>query len=398
MTRFLFAIAFVLLPHVLWAQPLHGHPQLATFGPSYTLKALEAQCHWAPGNNPILSDPQTVVFDLVQGTLGNNTLAHTHFKLDMQQCPIYSEVTGPITCNFAVVLHNTTGRAYLVNEYQGGIRDIVWDATGTGVSPPMIGNPTGDVTFTGHLTIDPAIEWNQHTVHGWFSPQPHVETFYDNGDAQSIKLFASYYSMLDPSAPETYGSPWAGAHCSPSSARHPNDIWGDNLVDVPGMYLPVAPIDQPYPILVGTAGYGGQLLGADLQVRADLDLHHQNGGLLLFDMRGDGDLNSWVSLTPNSLGVGDHKIALMRNQLSSEGNDAVNTLLVFNVTVGPSVPPPPPPPTCTAGFHLDGGVCVADVPPPPPSETFAPATVEMSNLGRVKVCLSGFCVFVPILP
>jgi hypothetical protein len=209
-----------------------------------------------------------------------------------------------------------------------------------------------------------------------------------------VKLFASYYSMLDPAAPETYGLPWAGAHCSPHSARHPNDIWGDNLVDVGGMYLPVAPIDQPYPILVSTAGYGGQLLGADLQVRADLDLHHQNGGLLLLDMKGDGDLSTWTSFTPASLGAGDHKIALMRNQLSSEGNDAVNTLLVFNVTVGDG----PVITTCNTGFHLDGTVCVADPPPSPPVTWATIVTLggllEVQKFGaqaRFRLCVATQC-------
>jgi len=398
MRRFLFALTFVLLPHVLWAQPIHGHPQKAAYASPAEYPSIEPQCHWAPGEMPIAADPTgLIVLDLAAGTLGNSTLAHTHFQLI--KCPLYAELDGPVTCNFAVKLFHTTGRAYLVNEYQEGVRDIVWDATGTSTSPALIGDPMAIKVWTGHLTLDPTLPTRWHTLRGWWSPLIKVGTFYDNGDQIDQRAFASFYSVLDPAAPDTGGMPMVGSHCAPFSARHPNDKWGDNLVDVYG-YLPLAPIDAPWPNRVGTAGYGGQLFNATFEQRADIDLHNHNGGTLLKTITQTGNIDVDMVLDPGVLGTGTHKVAALRNQLSSEGNDAVNTLLTFDVTVGVA---PPQPTTCQDPTATNNGgplpcVYLPPPPPPPPSETFSLATVEMSNLGRVKVCLSGVCVFVPILP
>lgn len=329
--------SLVALP--LSAQPLHGHPQLAAYTDPSQYPTVSSQCHWAPGENPIAAeDGQPIALNLAMGMLGTSTLAHTH--LDLVKCPIYSEITGPITCQFAVKLFHTTGTVSMIAEYQEGIRNIVWDATGSSVAPSMVGDPAGLAQFTGHLTLDPSLPTRWSTPHGWWSPVLNVQTFYANGDGVNNELLATFYSMLDPTVPVSGGYYDVGAHCSPGSFRHPGDKWGDNYVDTGLQFLPLTPIDKPYPIIVGTAGYGGQLFNAVFEQRADLDLHNHNGGTLLKTITQTGNINATVVLDPAVLGTGPHKMALLRNQLSSEGNDAVNTLLVFDVTVGPAFPVP----------------------------------------------------------
>lgn len=355
-------LAVVCLSASAFAQLLHGHPQLAAYPDPSFYPTISAQGHWAPSENPIASDPTgVIVFDLAHGTLGNSTLGHTH--LDLVKCPLYAELTAPIVCNFAVKLFHSAAVAVFDPALQEGARDIVWDA---GATPTLRCDPTSLCVWTGHLTLDPALgRWA--TPHGWWSPLLSVKTFFDNGDKMDTRLFASFYSMLDPTAPDTGGHPFVESHTAPLSARHPNDVWGDNFVQAP-TYLPIAPIDQPYPEHFNTAGYGGQLFDAVFEQRADLDLHNHVGGTLLKTVTQTGDLSADVVYDPAVLGAGVHKMAILRNQLSSEGNDAVNTLLVFDVIVGPSFPAPT---TCQDATATNFGGPLPCVFPPPPCTTCA---------------------------
>jgi hypothetical protein len=316
---------------------IHGHPQKTDYRDPTEWPKILIQSHWAPAENPIAPESgQPIMLDLAAGTLGTSTLGHTHLDLD---APLYGELDGPIACRFAVHLFHTTGEAIFAADEQEGARDVVWDATGGATPPRLIGDPAGEKIWTGSLVLDPTLPTRWFTKHGWWSPLLGLRTFYANGDQMSTRLIASFFSMLDPTAAfDPRALPVVSARTTVGSKRHPDDRWGDNIVET-NDYLPLAPIDRAWPLWIGTAGYGGQLFNAVFEQRADLDLHHGNAGILLKTITQTGDINTGVTLDPVQLGFGAHKVALLRNQLSSEGNDAVNTLLVMNVNVG-TVPDP----------------------------------------------------------
>jgi hypothetical protein len=79
--------------------------------------------------------------------LGNSTLGHGH--LNLIKCPLYAEITGPISCRFSVLLFNVQAQAFVTPAYQDGIRDLVWDATGTTTPPEMIGALGEERTWAG---------------------------------------------------------------------------------------------------------------------------------------------------------------------------------------------------------------------------------------------------------
>jgi hypothetical protein len=316
---------------------IHGHPQKTDYLDSTEWPTILIQSHWAPAENPIAADaPPPITLDLAKGTLGNSTLGHTHFDLT---APLYAELDGPVVCRFAIHLFHTTGQVFFTANEQEGARDLVWDATGSATPPQMVGDPAGEKIWTGSIVLDPTLPTRWFTPHGWWSPLLNIRTFYDNGDGMSTRLIAGFFSVIDPTAPLTGGQfPILSSRTSPGSKRHPNDRWGDNIVET-NDYLPLVPIQAPWPLWFGTAGYGGQLFNAVFEQRLDMDLHHGNSGTLLKTITQTGDINTGVTLDPVQMGTGAHKQAIMRNQLSTEGNDAVNTLLVINVAVGP-IPDP----------------------------------------------------------
>jgi hypothetical protein len=319
---------------------IHGHPQkLVYLDDGSDWPTLLGQAHWAPSENPINpEDGKPIVLDLANGTLGTSKLGHTHFDLT---APIYAEVSGPITCKFAIHLFHLAGGVNFDLDSQEGVKEIIWDATGTTTPPNLIGDINGETIYTGKLTFDPHINPRGVVLHGWFAPLLNVRTFLDNGDKYSLIMLANYWSMIDPSAPANDGPayPQFSIRAAPFSARHPNDRWGINIVEGIGQYFPLAPINAPWPMRIQTFGYGGQLINAQFEQRLDMDLHHQNAGILLKSIVQTGDITTDIAFSPVQMGNGPHRQAFLRNQLSSEGNDAINTLLLWNVVVGDAPPP-----------------------------------------------------------
>jgi hypothetical protein len=203
----------------------------------------------------------------------------------------------------------------------------------------MIGDPNGEVAFTGHLTLDPFLV----SVHGappkgWFCAIFNVITLYANGDSTIPNLFFPLFSMKNPEAPETPSYPLVASHVTVASSRRPEVQWGVTLVDV-GKFLPLAPIAQPWePFLIGTAGYGGvDLPPATYEQRADLDFHHGEVGRLISGVTQSGDINRPLLLDPSVLGSGAHRIALIRTQ--PDRDELAGSLLVFKMEVADGIPP-----------------------------------------------------------
>jgi hypothetical protein len=330
---------------------LHGHPQKAVYGsPAEWPTFSTPQCHWRS---------ETVQSAAI------TPLEHVHFDLN---APFYGELSGPLVVPFTVTLFHLSGQSVFGDRLYGA-RDVVWDATGSSVSPPLIGDPMGIVLFTGHLTLDPTLSSPWTTAHGWYGTEFQVETYFAGGDTMVNELIAPFYSVVDPTQPETPVTPLSHeymAACIPIDATHPDIIWGVNFVQTPD-YLPVAPITAPMTLWMDTAGYGAQgLPPATFQQRLDLNLHAGIPGTILKQVVQEGDIQTSITIDPAVLGAGTHKIAIFRNQQSTDGLAEVNTLFVMPITVGDSVPPPT---TCTDPTALNNGgplPCVYPTVPPPP--------------------------------
>jgi len=296
--------------------------------------------------------------------------------LDLK-CPLYSEVSGPTSCQFAIKQFRIAGQTYVNPDYFYQYRDMVWDATGSTTPPLMVGDPGGLKVYTGHVTMDPAMPTPSPVLHGWFVPHIFVSTFLDNGDSLQTRALLGFYSMRDPSAPEVSSYPLVSCRSEAHSSRRPEKAWGTTFAET-GQFLPIVPISAPWDNVVSTARYGGiNPEAATLDLRADLDLHMGVPGRVLFTTSHPGDLNEHITLEPAVLGPGTHKVAYVRTQ--PDAAEMVASLLVIDVTVGDA---PPPVSTCTDPQALNVGgslPCTFPPPPPPPPDVW----VTIASLGGV---------------
>jgi hypothetical protein len=320
--------------------PIHGHPQLKEYTDLSQLPTIAGHMNWGPGENPASPPVVGGVFDIVAGTLGNRQLGHGHMSLI--KCPLYAELKAPVSCRFQILLFNVQAQAFVNPQFQDGIRDIVWDATGTSTSPDMIGALGEERTWNGTFVIDPSISKIAPTKHGWWNPNFNAEFRFANGDKVEKVLYSSFYVLTDPSAPETHGVPFVSVRVSPHSARL-NEEWGEQDVETlrdTVQYLPLAPISAPYAMRINTAGYGATgLPPAISEVRVDADIHHHMGGKVLQDLVQNKTHELNVVLDPVSLGPGTHKAIVGRRQVGLSGVEGVVTQLVFDAKVGAAPPP-----------------------------------------------------------
>jgi hypothetical protein len=321
--------------------PIHGHPQLAAYTDQSQLPTIAGHMNWGPGEHPVASQAGgDGALDIVAGRLGNSQLGHGHMSLI--KCPLYAELKGPLSCRFQILLFNVQAQAIVNPAFQDGIRDMVWDATQSSTPPEMVGALGEERTWDGTFVIDPSIARRFKTTHGWWNPTFSAEFRFANGDLVDKVLYASFYVLTDPAAPETPGVPFVSIRVSPHSART-NEAWGEQDVETLRgtlQYLPLAPISVPYAFRIDTAGYGADRLPpATAEVRADADIHHHMGGRVLQSITQDKTIPINAVFDPVALGPGTHKVIVGRRQVGLSGAEAVVTQLVFDVKVGGTTPP-----------------------------------------------------------
>lgn len=123
--------------------------------------------------------------------------------------------------------------------------------------------------------------------------------------------------------------------------------------------LPLEPIQEPrqtkgffysysYASLEGIPGPSHpapfQFPDGTFDLRRDLDIHNGIPGVVLDSQTFQGAnsfANTPVVFDPATIGSGTHNVAALWQQPDGKGNDST-ALFVFDLTVGPGVPPQPP--------------------------------------------------------
>jgi hypothetical protein len=329
---------------------IHGYP----YDPTVTEYAdpskwptISAQAHWRPGNsNP---DPTDVP------QMHSPSLAHTHLDIT---APVYGEMTESFTVPFSNTLFQVEGAITDYVPLRGPlISNVVFDKP-----LPLVGDPNGVVTITGHFTVDFSLSWNDgvsgHTVpkKGWFAVQAITRTYFKNGDFTDDILILPFFSMVDPMAPEEFlaqGGPYIGTNNNPNSLLDmPEGKLGGTATQYDYIIPILSPLTQAVPGT--TPKLFGYIVDPDLpdgvgMTRYDMDLHHDSEGILINE--GTAPANRTLILPspfdPAILGPGTHKVAAIWQQDSNGGrpgiqaNEQATSLLVVTVQVGGVIPPPP---------------------------------------------------------
>jgi hypothetical protein len=319
--------------------------------------------------------------------------AHTHVGMCF---PRYGELAGEIQVPFTIKMFHTAGRLVGIwssNRFgENHTHDLVLDTP-----LPLVGDPHGLVTLTGHFTAGVNIP------HGWTNVSLAVQTNYDNGDVQLTQLDEPIYATRDLSVPEPDYDPMVfGTQTTIESARTAI-TYGVNFSNT-DQFLPIAPISTRWTAQMQSALYGGDQTSRPLfQARLDADLHVLDAamnalrpGTVLVSALGNdwGAQNATIdseldpalldaSTPPAGFAANTHRLSYMQFRANLDAHEQTTTLLVINVTVDPEAPPSPvpstppvvpPPPTCTPPAVLQGNSCVVPPPPPPPVPTFVGVT------------------------
>lgn len=342
---------------------IHGHPQKTDYASPAEWPRYEAQGWW-PQADPI-------------------DAGHLHVGVTF---PIWGEVTSldPIECLFTLKLHDIPGN--IVAFFGPHFKSIVWNDTGTSTPPEMRGLGDGLKEWSGKVTLDFTLgqqPWlgdiGMFPKHGWAGTRFTARAAFDNGDLLEVQLVESFFSALDLSVPERLpsqqGRPGvvlssrvtiANQTITDGSGKTLGGTAFGVMVSEINDWLPLLPIDQPWPSIINFYNYTSTtpLPDGRFEQILDANLHGTppnippNHGTLLDSVSAGvlGIPNRPLILDPSKMGAGNHK-QLFRWAQQRNG-EFLSSVLSIPVTVGPSVPPPPPidpPPVMTTGVpHVVG--------------------------------------------
>lgn len=212
-------------------------------------------------------------------------ISHTHIE---GKFPIWAELgAGPITVPFTLLLFNTTGViSDVLGQFAGPNGFVSFTECVVDQPLPMRGVPGGVVTLSGYVTFDPAMATATITKHGWFNTRIFARTHYDDTDQVDLEAWIPYYSILDPSLPETptnaEGTMSFVAKASIAGPNVENGGFGLQLTEfrgTEGIESGFVPILEPFntPQTVHPLGYNYKALPDSFkqhyELRLDPDFH-----------------------------------------------------------------------------------------------------------------------------
>jgi len=349
------------------AQPfvIHEDPQKAIYADPSEFVDPDLQCHWrAPGIGFMPGMP-----------------AHTHAKL---KCPDYAEIGGwPFTCDLTITLFNTTGQINAGNITGPANAKVVMDT-----AYPLVGD-AGVKVFTGKVTYNLADSGLK--VHGWQPIGLRTVTDYTNRDILVQGVDRPVYSVVDLTAPESPPGDGTGIRtrvsCQITDASDPEDLghdrWQANRLE----FLQILPVLGPVtpgtswtllPLAYNYAATTGLPPGT-FEERLDADLHNGiPGTLLLSSTHGDQVSILDKFSVPDGVPDGPHTLLIRWNRQNMGGDKELDSLVKFNVTVGPGGVAQPP---NTA--QMNGVFGTAPSPPPPTGPVGLTLTVDGASAATV---------------
>lgn len=326
---------------------IHDHPEKAQYNSSGEFVPFEPQVHFLDSNF-------------------GGMLAHEH---PLCHCPLDAEITGPFTVRLENKLFMTSGQLDPNGFLIPGATKIVFDDSGTSLPLNRRGNPTGLKTDWATVTIDPwAAGW---PLHGWVAQMFRVAVFFDDGSFGVVEGYWSFYSMLDPTAPETNVSPSPYGHFMGVRAiYHPSS--GENLATQAEEYrtrLPLVPMTGTWCGVRANYTYGsssqGQLAPGRTLDRLDARLHDGVPGTVTFDQTvsstnpdpGSGpffDEQNPFCLDPSQFADGPHTLLTgweqpTRSDIATVFQPGIESwaLVTIPFTANAGGTPPPPDPCIT---------------------------------------------------
>lgn len=323
-------LAALSIASVASAQPIHGHPQLAAYTSLAQRRAVSFQGHW-PSLDPTMT---------------------CHLHVDLNDFPYGAELASDLfDVHFTLKLFMCDGT---IGAFWGdSFVATVWDATAStgGLTMPVLqGDPHGLKEWKGVVTIDPRKGRYAHP-HGWTLVPFNARLTFTNGDGMDVAGFASFFSVIDRSAPEVpppggdgpvlSARVDAGAACRNVTPRPANCTSFGTMITEIDNWIPILPIATPWHTKIAVYNYTSNdpLPNGRFEQRFNIDLHAGVRGVLTDSGTADkqGFSGRDVVFDPAVMGPGPHNVAFFWTQTVAE---TVSALVVINVPVGTSVPPP----------------------------------------------------------
>lgn len=378
MVKYALAIAVSLVASVASAQPIHGHPQL----PAYTTLAqrpvVSFQGHW-----PTLDPTMTC-----------------HLHLDTNDFPYGAELGGALfDVHVTLKLFMCDGR---IGDFWGeSFVGVVWDATGTATMPVLQGDPMALKQWTATVTIDPKKGRFAHQ-HGWTGVPFNARIGFANHDVMTVQAITSFYSIIDPTAPDIpppggFG-PILSTRVDVSSATT-GQQFGTMITELDS-WIPLLPIAAPWHATLNFYNYTAPAANfleptGRFEQRANLNLHAGIRGTLTDSALANkqGVPNRDVVFDPATLPLATNVVAFFWTQtLAAETNAS---LLVVNVPVQTGSPA-----LCTDPLATNVGQPLPCVFPVPVTWATFPATFQrFGTQDRYRICdAAGHCVELAVKP
>lgn len=348
------------------AQPMHGHPQVALSTPAIrAANPVSFQGHW-PNPDPTMT---------------------CHLHVDALDFPYGAELgADPFEVHFALKLFMCDGR--LGAFWGDSFLAITWDATGGTTMPVMQGDTFALKQWTGKILIDPAKGRFAHR-HGWTGVPFNGRIGFSNNDEMTVQGIDSFFSLIDPSAPEVappggFG-PVLSTRVDVKSAA--TGLQFGTMITEIDSWIPLLPIADTWHTILNFYNYTAppnrflEPTGR-FEQRVNLDLHAGIRGVLTDSAVANkqGIPNRDIVFDPAQLTVGVNTIAEFWTQTLDA--ETVSSLIVIKVSKAGSAPLLCEDPTAT---NVGGPLpCVFPVVP-----VWAPITAFFERFGsedRYRLC------------
>lgn len=375
--RHLYALVIAsLLAAPVTAQTLHGHPQAPAYSAAVPRPSVSFQGHW-PNLDP----------------------THTcHLHLDTLDFPYGAELNGtPFPVKVALKLFMCDGS---IGAFWGdSFVTVTWD-DGRTSAPIVQGNPMQLVTRTGTVLIDPKQGRFAH-LHGWTGVPFNARVGFANKDEMTVQGITSFFSIIDPAAPEVappgnFGPVLSSRVDIASAATHV--AFGTMITELES-WIPVLPISAPWTSTLAVYNYANgnddPLANGRFEQRFNIDLHSGVRGVLADSGNANklGFTDRPVTFDPVAMGPGPHNVAFFWTQTVAP--ETVSSLVVVNVPVTGGAPL-----LCTDPLATNVGQPLPCVFPVPVTWVTFPATFQrFGTQDRYRICdVAGHCVELAVKP